>query len=379
MADGTRLHFCKESQAPDAFRSAVSLHSHTSSSRELLDFIPRIVRGVPGLEQAEAAYRRRFERINGYPLDYSQAWWTPPLSPVEALQVESRQIESLGLHPLVSISDHDTIDGVWSLRSLDSSRDTIVSVEWTVPFGCSFFHLGIHNLPAEHARQAMAQFAEFTEAPSEPSLAELLSWVNGWRDALVVFNHPLWDEKGIGASKHMAEVNRFLGLYKPFLHALELNGLRPWKENKAVTELGRCEGLPLISGGDRHGMEPNANLNLTNALTFGDFVTEIRVQKHSEVLFMPQYQHALTVRVIDTLADVLRANPSHSLGWARWSDRVFRRERSGAIRPLSAYWDSTGNTPTLVNVFVHVMKMAESRHFKSAMRAAFGAQEEMAW
>ncbi len=43
----------------------------------------------------------------------------------------------------------------------------------------------------------------------------------------------------------------------------------------------------LISGGDRHGVEPNANINLTNATSFTEFVHEIRRQKKSNVLFMP--------------------------------------------------------------------------------------------
>jgi hypothetical protein len=32
----------------------------------------------------------------------------------------------------------------------------------------------------------------------------------------------------------------------------------------------------IISGGDRHGCEPSAVLNLTNAKTFSEFIDEIR-------------------------------------------------------------------------------------------------------
>jgi len=48
---------------------------------------------------------------------------------------------------------------------------------------------------------------------------------------------------------------------------LEINGLRPWSENRmAIDFAGEC-GKPVISGGDRHALEANTVLNLTNAAT----------------------------------------------------------------------------------------------------------------
>ena len=61
-----------------------------------------------------------------------------------------------------------------------------------------------------------------------------------------------------------------------YLHALELNGLRNWDENREVRRLAEKWNMLLISGGDRHGVEPNANINLTNATSFTEFVHEIR-------------------------------------------------------------------------------------------------------
>ena len=101
--------------------------------------------------------------------------------------------------------------------------------------------------------------------------------------------------------------------------------------------MGRAEqaGLPAISGGDRHGCEPNALLNLTTARTFGEFVEEIRVNKESAVLVMPQYREPMTSRVLAAIGDVMRDNDGHTHGWTRWSDRVFYRSarewRSNAI------------------------------------------------
>ena len=57
----------------------------------------------------------------------------------------------------------------------------------------------------------------------------------------------------------------------------------------------------LISGGDRHGVEPNANINLTNAASFTEFVHEIRREKKSNLLFMPQYAQPWKHRILHPL------------------------------------------------------------------------------
>lgn len=48
--------------------------------------------------------------------DLSCMWWTPPLEPRQALDVEARQIEDrLGLAPIVALSDHDSLDAPMQL------------------------------------------------------------------------------------------------------------------------------------------------------------------------------------------------------------------------------------------------------------------------
>ena len=124
MTQGSRLRFLHKLESQEGFRTAVSLHSHTSSSRESLDFIPRVCAKVPILRQAERAYRRRYERVHGHSLDYTQVWWTPPLTPDEALRVETEQIEALGLRQIVSLTEHDTMDGVLQVRNEADTRAT---------------------------------------------------------------------------------------------------------------------------------------------------------------------------------------------------------------------------------------------------------------
>jgi len=262
-----------------SFRTAISLHSHTSHSREPLDFFPLRYRG-------------------------EDAWWNPPLTPRQAWELECGQIGSLGLYPLVSITDHDDIEAPLRLRVLQDSRHTPISVEWSAPFEDAAFHIGVHGLPARRARECMAALAAYTFQPRADVLGDLLVWLSEQDETLVVFNHPCWDEGRLGLDRHMELVRRFLRRFHGFIHALELNGLRPWRENLKVAALAERAGLPLISGGDRHGCEPNANLNLTQARTFGEFVEEIRLDARSHILFMPQYRQSHTQRIARIVMDV---------------------------------------------------------------------------
>jgi hypothetical protein len=352
----------------DAFATAVSLHSHTLHSKESMEFIRRVTRNVPWLSGAVRRQEEKYRRVKGRDLDLTRAWWTPPLASLPAWELEASQIErKLGMAALVSLSDHDDIEAPLHLRLLDRCRDCPISVEWTVPYRETFFHLGVHNIPAVHASAVMREMRSLTSKPCERRIAELLSWLNESRDCLIVFNHPMWDENHVGDA-HRPLVNSFLALYQPHLHALELNGLRPWGENRQTMDLAASVSLPVISGGDRHGREPNACLNLTNALTFGEFACEIREDGWSDVLFMPHYREPLRLRILENLCDILEDDPSHGLGWIRWSDRVFYVTDEGIVKSLAEFWGS--RAPGVVSQFVGLMRLVRHRRVRSALRVA---------
>ncbi len=111
----------------------------------------------------------------------ANAWWTPPLSPARAWQLEASQIEkTLGCDALVSLSDHDSIEAGVRLHVLEGMRDCPISVEWTVPYRGTFFHLGMHNLPYMDSAEIMRELAEFTANPEEHSgLGGILEWLAG--------------------------------------------------------------------------------------------------------------------------------------------------------------------------------------------------------
>ena len=136
---------------------------------------------------------------------------------------------------------------------LEETRRAPVSTEWTVPFGPSYFHLGLHNLPPAEADSLIRELNRLMRDPSEARRNELLAAIAASPEALVVLNHPLWDQGGVGAEAHAALLRRLLDSSGEFIHAIELNGLRPWEENQQVIGLAKDLGRTLVSGGDRHG------------------------------------------------------------------------------------------------------------------------------
>jgi hypothetical protein len=370
------IHFHWKKNSLQKFASGVSLHSHTLHSRESLDFIGRVTSKTPWLSGAIRKQREKYRALKGREVDLTRAWWTPPLSARQAWELESSQITGLGLHPMVSISDHDNIDAGLSLQVPDETRGCPISVEWTVPFGRTFFHIGIHNMPAGSAVEMMDSMLVFTRRPEASAIGPLLEWFGAAPESLVIFNHPLWDENHIGQDAHAVEVEAFLERFGRLIHAFELNGLRPWKENRGVIGLAERHRALLVSGGDRHGKEPNACLNLTNAVCFAEFADEIRRDRWSDVLFLRQYSEPLRMRILDNMAAIIEDDPEHALGWVRWSDRVFYLTDEGVVKSVAELWGS--QTPAVVTRFVGLMSLLKHRRVRGALRAAFAEREEFA-
>ena len=335
----TISYLWRDREAAHSFRTGVSLHSHTNQSQEPLNFLAKFGNQFPLVRPLIARMERRAEKACGVRLDFARSYWTPPMTPKLAFDLENRQIEELGLAPIVSLTDHDNINAPLLLRSTASARQIPLSVEWTAPYGGEqAFHFGVHNLPSAKASQWMEVFAEFTAQPSDARLTALLSALNREPDVLVVFNHPMWDLYLAGKEKHEVLVNEFLQKNGQFIHALELNGLRNWDENRAVRRLAEQWHMLLIAGGDRHGVEPNATINLTDAATFPEFVHQVRRERRSHVLFMPQYAEPWKHRILQSTIDAVRHYPDFPPGSRTWDERVFHPDAAGVVRPLSEIW-----------------------------------------
>ena len=377
MPRSTISYLWRDSDAPKGFRTGVSLHSHTNQSRETLDFLANFGNQYPVMRPLLSRLERRAEQMHGIRVDYAASYWTPPMTPKLAFDLETRQIEKLDLAAMVSISDHDNIKAPMLLRTVPSARHIPVSVEWSAPYaGAQSFHLGVHNLPSARAAEWMATLEEFTAHPGDARLTEILVALHDEPNVLVVFNHPLWDLYLIGQEKHQFLVNEFLQKNGAFLHALELNGLRHWDENRAVRRLAEKWNMLLIAGGDRHGVEPNANINLTNASSFTEFVHEIRREKKSNMLFMPQYAEPWKHRILRSTIDAVRYYPAFPQGSRTWDERVYHPDANGAIHPLSELWPG-GAAPRVMRWTIAMVQLMGLGLVSGGLRMAWSESDEL--
>jgi hypothetical protein len=376
MANSTISYLWRDKNATQDFRTGVSLHSHTNQSKETLDFLANLGNQYPIIRPLLSRLETRSEGLHGIRVNYAASYWTPPMTPKLAFDLESKQIEKLGMDSMVSLSDHDTIQAPMLLRTVPSARQIPVSVEWTAPYGIQSFHLGIHNLPSGKAQEWMQTLSDYTANPNDARLTEILQALHDEPNVLVIFNHPLWDLYLVGQEKHDFLVNEFLQKNGVYMHALELNGLRNWDENRAVRRLAEMWNMLLITGGDRHGVEPNANINLTNATSFTEFVHEVRREKKSHMLFMPQYAQPWKHRLLQSTIDAIRHYPEFPQGSRTWDERCYHPDAQGVVRPMSEIWPK-GRPPRAMSVMIAMIQMMGQVPVSGGLRLAWKDSEQM--
>jgi hypothetical protein len=376
MANSTISYLWRDQNAPRGFRAGVSLHGHTNQSQETLDFLANVGNQYPLIRPLLSRLERRSEGNHGVRINYAASYWTPPMTPKLAFDLECSQIEKLDLAPMVSLTDHDNINAPILLRTVPSARGIPVSVEWSAPYGVQSFHLGIHNLPSSKAPEWMQTLKDYTRNPNDARLTEILIALNDEPNVLVIFNHPLWDLYLVGAEKHRFLVNEFLQKNGNYLHALELNGLRHWDENRATRRLAEQWNMLLISGGDRHGVEPNANINLTNARSFTEFVQEIRREKKSDILFMSQYAEPWKHRILQSAIDAVRHYPEFPQGSRTWDERVYHPDANGVCRPLSELWPN-GTAPWVMRYGVGIVQIMGRGLVSGGLRMAWTESHQL--
>lgn len=345
----TRLHIPSENEKLTAkAKTGVSLHCHTQYSQEMLDFVPHYAEKFPIISYFWKKERDKYQEEKGKNIDFSTAYWSPPMTPHDVYRIEKEQINSVGLEAIVSLSDHDAIDGNLLVNEHTENSKAPISLEWTVPFEDGYFHVGVHNLPKDNAIDISKTLIDYTFTPETHSVArlnELFSMLNEMRGVLVILNHPLWDIEMFGKVRHEALLKGFIKEHGRWIHAFEINGFRTWSENKAVIEMAEALGIPIATGGDRHGCKPNTVINLTNANTFEEFVDEIRVDKHSEVVLMPEYKQPLHSRQLQSFSEILKLYPEFPEGRQKWFDRVYFDIGDGhGVRQLSVHWKRGGPT-----------------------------------
>lgn len=355
----TRLHILQEEKDfSKEVKTGVSLHCHTQFSKEMLDFIPVYAEKLPIIRNFWHKERAKYEEREGKPVNWETAYWSPPLSEKEVYSIEKEQIEKLGVDPIVSITDHDNIEA--NIRICEHTPNEVapISMEWTVPFEYGFFHVGVHNLPQERALEISQQLLDYTfnedKTPNNARLHELFAMLNEIPEVLVILNHPLWDIEMVGKERHEILLKNFLAEHAKWIHAFEVNGFRAWSENKATIDLADSMGMPLCSGGDRHGCKPNTVLNLTNAKTFAEFADEVRNDKRTQVVLMPEYSAPLHSRQLQSFSEILTNYEHFPIERQRWFDRIFFDGDGKGLRPLSAYGWKLGG-PKWLRIAIKVL------------------------
>lgn len=251
---------------------------------------------------------------------------------------------------LVSITDHDDIDAPKSLE-----HRVPISMEWTIPFGDFYFHLGVHNMEAGLEEETARELQRFTFRCSDYSASDLLSMLHHSPRTLVVLNHPLWDVERAGKEAHRAALRAFLTEHHDFIHAVEINGFRPWAENLDIFGLGEAWAMPVVAGGDRHGTAPNTVLNVTAASTMEEFAMEVREDRISDVVLMPGYGRSQLTQQLRIAGDAVQFYPEHPSHRRQWVDRVFFEKEDGNAQPLSTFLPE-GTPPTWLEVVVTIMQ-----------------------
>jgi hypothetical protein len=364
----THVHFLPADRSiVRAFRTGISLHSHTEHSREGLRNMPRYLEHMPVIAQFYQREMKRYRDRTGALPDFSRAYWRGPLPARGAYELEQRQIAKLGLGAIVSLTDHDNIDAGMLLNSDPRPAPVPISVEWTVPYQESYFHLGIHNLPAAGSAAWLKTMAGYTQKPSPQGLRDLLEKLDADPSILIVFNHPLWDMAGVGCERALALIKDFLRTYAQRIHALEINGLRSRTENLRVAQMAQELGHTVVSGGDRHGFEANAVINLTRAATMAEFVNEIRSERCSDIAILPQYREPLILRHLRTAWDAAREHPELA-NREFWINRVYVRYEDGVDRPLSSILPN--GAPAWINPCLNVVGLLGSQLLRAPFHLA---------
>jgi hypothetical protein len=134
--------------------------------------------------------------------------------------------------------------------------------------------------------------------------------------------------------------------------------------------------MVLVSGGDRHGVEPNANINLTNASCFTEFVHEIRRERKSHMLFMPQYAEPWKHRILQSAIDAIRDYPEFPQGSRTWDQRVYHPDLNGATRPLSELWPH-GRAPWIMRSCIAAVQMMGNSLVSGGLRMAWSEAHQL--
>jgi hypothetical protein len=105
-------------------------------------------------------------------------------------------------------------------------------------------------------------------------------------------------------------------------------------------------------------------------------VHEIRRQKLSNVLFMPQYAEPWKHRILQSTVDAIRHYPEFPQGSRTWDERVYHPDRNGVVRPLSELWPN-GQAPRVMSAVIGMVQMMGRGLVSGGLRYAWSESNEL--
>jgi hypothetical protein len=117
-------------------------------------------------------------------------------------------------------------------------------------------------------------------------------------------------------------------------------------------------------------------VNLTHATTFNEFVHEVRRERKSHTLFMPQYREPWKHRILRGTLDAIRDYPHFPEGSRRWDERVYHPDSNGNTRPLSTLWKDD-RVPYVVTIAMRTVRLMGGKTVSRGLRYAWDDAGEM--
>lgn len=304
------------------FASLVALHTHSCYSKENLASL-NCVFDLAYMRPFKGLLRQAFG-LGGMPnVDYTQLCYHPPYRPDEIWRMEAANVRRLGVERLLlAITDHDEIAGAVELlrQHPDRANHIALGEELSIRFQGHVFHLGVSGLPADRVEETHASLWASARRDDLDAVFDELASLG----CLVVLNHPLicWSSNGTGAPLALHLVSR----YGWAIDALELNAMRSHDENRAVIELARRVGKPLVGGGDSHLLLASSALCASRATTYSDFIAEVKSGWSCPVVtgeYFSSQRWKLSLRVLSFMTQYrriaeFRGQPVRTMLDGRW-------------------------------------------------------------
>jgi len=111
-------------------------------------------------------------------------------------------------------------------------------------------------------------------------------------------------------------------------------------------------------------------------MSFTAFVHEVRRERQSHVLFMPQYAEPWKHRILNSTLAAIRDYPDFPEGSKRWDERVYHPDAEGKMRALAELW-VTGRAPGYLSAILSGVKMLGAAPVSTGLRLAWNDASAM--